>query len=77
MFYWNLSTDTTLEKVRADRGKLALLGTLISLFFVGGVAGAVMFHNGGFAAAYFLAALVLLLAVLPIVDDLRNWVRAK
>ena len=77
LVYWNLATDPTLEKVRADRDKVALLGTLISLFFVGGVAGAVMFQNGGFAAAYFLAALVLLLAVLPIVDDLCSLLRAK
>lgn len=77
LFYWNLSSDPALDKVRADRPKLALLGTLISLFFVGGVIGALMFHNGGFSAAYFLASLVLLLAVLPIIDDLRMMLKTR
>ena len=71
LFYWNRSTDPGLGKVRADRAKLQLLSSLIGLFFLGGVIGATMFRNVGFSAALFLASIVMLLAILPIVDDIK------
>ena len=48
-----------------------LLASLVSLFFIGGVVGATGFRHFGFLFSLPFAALLLLLAIVPIVDDLR------
>jgi hypothetical protein len=55
-----------------DMTKLVLLTSLISLFFIGGVIGAVGYRHVGFLFTLPLAALLLLLAAMPIFDDLRS-----
>ena len=73
LFYWNSPTaDPTLPKVVADRPKLRLLASLIGLFLAGGVIGAVAFSRLGFVAALFLAAIVFILAVTPVIDDVLS-----
>lgn len=52
--------------------KLTLLTSLIGLFFIGGVAGAFGFNHFGFLFALPLAALLLLLGSVPLIDDLRR-----
>lgn len=71
LFYVNRMRDDA-APVLANRGKLALLGGLVLLFFCGGVAGAVGFKWIGYMATVPLAGLLLLLAVLPVIDDLRH-----
>lgn len=57
-----------------DVGQLTLLLSLIALFFVGGVVGALGFRRLGFIFSVPLAAMLLCLAFVPLVDDLRsNW----
>lgn len=51
---------------------LRLLSSLILLFFLGGVTGALGFTHFGFLFTLPLAAILLLLAIMPIVDDLRR-----
>ena len=68
MLYW--SRAATGEPVRGDMAKLGLLGTLVGLFFGGGLAGAVAFKYVGFLSALPLAALLLVLAVMPVLEDL-------
>lgn len=73
LVYWN--TDTTLpttEKVVADRAKLRLLGSLLGAFLVGGLVGAFGFKHVGFVVTVPLAAMLVLLAIVPIVDDLAG-----
>jgi uncharacterized membrane protein YoaK (UPF0700 family) len=73
LFYWNApSKNIKYKKVMADRSKLKLLGSLVLLFFVGGVLGAYSFQRFGFSAAVFLGALVMMLAIIPIVDDIKK-----
>ena len=67
-----VNTDERLAPVRADGAKLALLASLVGLFFAGGVFGALAFRSIGFPAAILLAVLVALLAVLPVLDDARH-----
>ncbi len=51
LFYWNAAdSDDHTPFVRANREKLRMLATLIALFFLGGVAGALGFSRAGFAA---------------------------
>jgi hypothetical protein len=46
--------------------------SLIGLFFLGGVAGALGFKYVGFLFTIPLAALLLLLAAMPVMDDLKK-----
>ncbi|MDH6231850.1 uncharacterized membrane protein YoaK (UPF0700 family) [Mesorhizobium soli] len=76
--YWNTSRSAPRHLfVRADRPKLRLLASLIMLFFVGGVVGALGFKHIGFIATLFLAAILLVLAAAPIVDDLAVHARLR
>ncbi len=56
-----------------ELGKLQLLTSLIALFFVGGVTGAFGFKHFGFPFVLPLAGVLLLLAAVPVVDDLRSY----
>jgi uncharacterized membrane protein YoaK (UPF0700 family) len=51
---------------------LRLLTSLIALFFVGGVTGAIGFKSFGFLFTLPLALLIVILAILPVIDDLRR-----
>jgi len=56
----------------ADMARLALLGGLLASFFVGGVLGALGFKHVGWLATLPLAVLLVLLAIVPALDDLRR-----
>lgn len=72
LFYWNLAkADATKPLVLANRQKLRVLATLVGLFFLGGVVGAVGFKHIGFSATLPLATLLLVLAAVPVLDDVR------
>ncbi|GGX92946.1 DUF1275 domain-containing protein [Massilia dura] len=58
--------------VVANRDRLRLLATLALCFFTGGVAGAIGFARLGYAATVPLALTLVLLAIVPVVDDLRQ-----
>jgi len=78
LFYWNVAradTPTAAAPVRADRAKLIVLGLLVALFFIGGVAGAYSFFHFGFGSTLPLALMLMLLAVVPIVDDIRAFLQ--
>ncbi|CAB3674315.1 MAG: DUF1275 domain-containing protein [Achromobacter sp.] len=75
LFYWNLAHDdkTGTAPVRADRGKLVVLSTMVSLFFTGGVVGAYSFYHYGFGSTLPLALCLLVLAAVPVADDIRQF----
>ena len=71
LFYWNFAAVTDWEnKVRADRGRLRLLASLLGMFFAGGLVGAFGFKKIGFVATVPLAVILVVLAVVPVLDDL-------
>jgi uncharacterized membrane protein YoaK (UPF0700 family) len=71
LFYWNRHHQPGSEYyVVGNRDKLALHGLILLMFFIGGVTGAIGFKKIGFIATLPLALLLLLLAILPILDDL-------
>ncbi|MBP0638701.1 DUF1275 domain-containing transporter [Cupriavidus sp. AcVe19-6a] len=73
LFYWNLSrADSSKPPVLANRLKLRVLITLVTLFFAGGVIGALGFKHIGFSATLALATLLLALAAVPVLDDVRQ-----
>ena len=73
--YWNPSKDSPDQLlVFANRQKLRLLALLLLMFFSGGFVGAVGFKHIGFLSTIPLAMILLLLAVVPVVDDLlERW----
>lgn len=72
LFYWNVEAMPG-NLVRGDRQKLGLLGSLLLSFLVGGLTGAVGFRQLGFVSTVPLAIVLLTLAVVPIVDDMRAY----
>jgi len=60
------------ETVIADLASLRLLTSLIALFFTGGVIGALGFKHVGFFFTLPLSAGLLILAVMPVFDDMRR-----
>jgi uncharacterized membrane protein YoaK (UPF0700 family) len=73
LFYWNAARqDPSAPRVLANRPKLRVLSLLVSLFFFGGIAGALGFKHVGFVSTLPLAALLTLLAAVPVMDDIRH-----
>jgi uncharacterized membrane protein YoaK (UPF0700 family) len=70
--YWNRKSGDAVADVRADMEKLWLLVSLVGLFFIGGVTGAAGFHRMGFIATLPLAVILLMLAAVPVMDDLKD-----
>ena len=75
LFYWNLAHEDKAgtPPVRADRGKLIVLSTLVTLFFAGGVTGAYSFFHYGFGSTLPLALFLMVLAAVPVADDIRHF----
>jgi uncharacterized membrane protein YoaK (UPF0700 family) len=69
LVYWN-AVGAGMPNVRADRRKLALLASMLGMFFVGGLLGALGFRYFGFVSTLPLAAVLLTLAVVPLLDDI-------
>ena len=78
--YWNASAAPGRMPVAADRKRLLTLALLVSFFFAGGVVGALGFKHVGYLSTVPLALLLIVLAIVPAVDDLvatvGRWVKA-
>jgi len=72
LIYWNRGVHPGRQEVRADRDNLGLLISLVGLFVIGGILGAIGFEHVGFVVTLPLAAVLLLLAAVPVMDDLRT-----
>ena len=71
LFYWNVSEyGPGVATVKADRSRLRLLASLLGMFFIGGLAGALGFKYVGFISTLPLSAMLVVLAVVPLMDDL-------
>ncbi len=72
LIYWNRSRHRDpVHFVKANRDKLFIHSTILGLFFVGGVVGAVAFKAMGFSATIPIALLLVALASPPIFFDIR------
>jgi len=72
LIYINPNHDHELA-VRANRDKLALHLLLVFCFFTGGVSGAIGFKFIGYKATIFLSFWLTLMALGPILKDIRNY----
>ena len=69
--YWNRDPAYSTEHhVRGDRKKIGLLLNFVALFFLGGLAGGIGYNWSGFIATLFLATLLFLLAIMPVLQDI-------
>ena len=77
LLYWNRMPGGPESRVRANRIKLRLLGTLLSAFIGGGIVGAAGFKYVGFVWVLPLALLLLALCLPPLYSDLLRTLRRK
>ncbi len=70
MLYWNRDGAPASAPVQANRERLAVLATLLAMFFVGSLLGALAFQGIGFAATLPIALLLMVIALIPVLDDL-------
>ena len=74
LFYWNRSSiDVHAQTVIANRAKLRIHATMLASFFVGGLAGAIGFTHVGYVSTVPLAAALVTLAIVPVVDDVLDY----
>lgn len=76
LVYWDRTgadgNAGTAPAVVADRDRLSMFALLITFFLVGGVLGAIGFRQFGYLATLPLAGILVVLSVVPVVDDLRG-----
>lgn len=71
--YWNRpGVARELPRVMGDRQKLRLLCSLLGMFFLGGLIGALGFKYLGFSATIPLALVLVTLAIVPLLDDIAR-----
>jgi uncharacterized membrane protein YoaK (UPF0700 family) len=70
LLYWNGRNTPADAKVLGNRSRLRLLGSLLGMFLLGGIVGALGFKHVGFVSTVPLATLLLVLAIVPVLDDL-------
>lgn len=74
LLYVNRGERAGQVPVRANRERLLINSLLVGCFFAGGVSGAFGFQHLGFLSTVPLAGVLLTLALVPMVDDLRlHW----
>ena len=75
LLYWNRDREAA-RLVRADRDRILVLAGLLGAFLAGAGARAVGFKLAGNVSTVPLAIVLILLAVVPVVDDLRRAARS-
>lgn len=75
LFYRNSRKLEGAPLIRADRGRLKLVGLLLASFVAGGIAGALGFRHFGFKTTVPLALFLVLLAGRPLLLELRLLLR--
>ncbi|VWB20297.1 YoaK family protein [Burkholderia metallica] len=78
LFYWNRSASgVDAHAVIANRAKLRIHATMLGAFFIGGLAGAIGFKRAGYVSTVPLAAMLVMLAIVPVIDDLLALLRSR
>jgi uncharacterized membrane protein YoaK (UPF0700 family) len=77
LFYWNATGSNARPPVAANRTRLAVLAMLAACFFIGGVVGALGFRHVGYLSTVPLALLLVVLAIVPAVDELTARLRRR
>jgi len=71
--YWNWGVPTSAaHHVAADMQRVRVLASLLGMFLFGGMLGTLAFRHFGFASGVPLSMLLVILACVPVTDDLRR-----
>jgi uncharacterized membrane protein YoaK (UPF0700 family) len=74
LFYWNRSAMVVdAHAVIANRSKLKIHATMLASFFIGRLMGAIGFKHVGYVSTVPLAGVLVMLAAMPVIDDLLTW----
>lgn len=69
LIYFNRTHE--LGRIEADRRRLRIQGKLILMFVAGGICGGLGFKHWGYASTIPLAIILVILSLLPLLDDMR------
>lgn len=73
LMYWNRRDLLSSEpRVTADPVKLRLLSSLLGMFALGGLVGALGFKHLGYVSTIPLAVVLVMLAIVPLLDDMSH-----
>lgn len=72
LLYWNRGNRPAEERVVADRDRLSVLCLLCAFFLFGGISGALGFKHLGYISTIPLAALLVTMSIVPVLDDIMN-----
>lgn len=75
--FGNQPRSETATNAGGDSGRLAVLLSLASSFFVGGIIGAYGFKHIGYIATVPLAILLMTLVIVPVADDIVAWLGCR
>jgi uncharacterized membrane protein YoaK (UPF0700 family) len=75
--YWNRVPVASAHAVAADMHRVRVLASLLGMFLLGGTVGAVAYRHYGFASGVPLSILLVMLACVPVADDLRRLPRGN
>jgi uncharacterized membrane protein YoaK (UPF0700 family) len=70
LLYWNGAAHAGHARVLANGPRLRLLCSLLAMFLIGGLVGALGFKHVGFVVTIPLATILVILAIVPVLDDL-------
>lgn len=70
--YWNRHLHDGSERGQVDRQRLGILMLLCTCFVLGGLGGALGFKHAGYASTIPLAVLLVVMSIVPVLDDLRR-----
>ena len=77
LFYWNRSALRGESRVVADRDRLKVLAMLCVSFLSGGITGALGFKHVGYASTIPMAALLVAMSIVPVLDDMLRTGRER
>jgi len=77
LIYWNRSHPDNRAKVMVDLRRLKVLISLATSFFMGGLVGALGFAHVGYVSTVPLALTLMALVIVPIADDLGEFVKNR
>lgn len=73
LLYWNRGSSVAEgDRVVADRARLKVLALLCAAFLLGGIGGALGFKHFGYGTTVPLALILVMLSIVPVMDDLRS-----
>ena len=76
LIYWNRSKQSKYPVI-ANTDRIAILSSILALFFAGGIVGAAAFKSMGYSAVLPIVALLVAISLAPLIADVRLLLSAR